>query len=133
MAGGTTENAKVSKEQILAWDLDILFVGLATLTVVSGGVIVELSTVPSYNAMKAVQNDAVYVVLPHTSMEANYETILADAYYIGKVLYPDQFADIDPAAKADEIYQFVVGVPVYDQLNANGNELAFTKLRIPLQ
>ncbi len=63
---------------------------------------------------------------------ANYETILADAYYIGKVLYPEQFADIDPAVKADEIYRFVVGVPVYEQMNANVRNLSFTKLEIPL-
>ena len=129
---GTTENAKVAKEQILAWDPDILFVDLATLTAAGGGSIVELSTDPSYNSMTAVQTGEVYAVLPHTSMGANYETILADAYYIGKVLYPEQFADIDPAAKADEIYEFVVGAPVYDQLNANVNNLSFTKLEIPL-
>ncbi|MCZ9312379.1 MAG: iron ABC transporter substrate-binding protein [Methanocorpusculum sp.] len=129
---GTTENAKVAKEQILAWDPDILFVDLATLTAAGGGSIVELSTDPSYNSMTAVQTGEVYAVLPHTSMGANYETILADAYYIGKVLYPEQFADIDPAAKADEIYEFVVGAPVYDQLNANVNNLSFTNLEIPL-
>ena len=65
-------------------------------------------------------------------MNVNHETSLANAYYVGKVLYPEQFADIDPAEKADEIYEFVVGVPVYDQLNANVNNLSFTKLEIPL-
>ncbi|WP_338095734.1 iron ABC transporter substrate-binding protein [Methanorbis rubei] len=129
---GTTENAKIAKEQILAWDPDIVFVDLATLTAAGGGSIVELSTDPSYNSMKAVRSGEVYAVLPHTSMGANYETILADAYYIGKVLYPDRFADIDPAVKADEIYEFVVGAPVYSQLNANVRNLSFTKLEIPL-
>ncbi len=129
---GTTENAKVAKEQILAWDPDILFVDLGTLTAANGGSITELSTDPSYNAMKAVRNGQVYAVLPHTSMGANYETILSDAYYIGKVLYPEQFSDIDPAKKADEIYRFVVGEPVFTQLNENVQNLAFTKLEIPL-
>ena len=36
----------------------------------------------------------------------NIETALADIYYVGKVLYPEQFADIDPVEKADEIYSF---------------------------
>lgn len=129
---GTTENAKIAQEQILAWDPDILFVDLGTLTAAGGGAIVELSTDPSYNSMTAVQKGQVYAVLPHTSMGANYETILADAYYIGKVLYPDRFADIDPAAKADEIYRFVVGVPIFTQLNGNVQNLAFTKPEIPL-
>lgn len=129
---GTTENAKIAQEQILSWDPDILFVDLGTLTAAGGGAIIELSTDPSYNSMTAVQKGEVYAALPHTSMGANYETILADAYYIGKILYPEQFADIDPAAKADGIYQFVVGVPVYEQLNKNVQNLAFTRLEIPL-
>ena len=33
----------------------------------------------------------------------NIDTVIANAYYIGKVLYPDEFRDIDPAEKADEI------------------------------
>ena len=99
---GTNENSKIAQEQILSWDTDILFVDLGTLTAAGGGSIVELSTDPSYKSMNAVQNGQVYEVLTHTSMGANYETILADAYYIDKVLYPDRFVDIDPAKKADE-------------------------------
>ena len=65
-------------------------------------------------------------------MNVNHETSLANAYYVGKVLYPEQFADIDPAEKADEIYEFVVGAPVFDLLNANVNNLSYQKVEIPL-
>ena len=30
----------------------------------------------------------------------NYDTVLADAYAIGKLLYPDRFADVDPERNA---------------------------------
>ena len=46
----------------------------------------------------------------------NVGTALADAYYIGKVLYPERFNDINPEEKADEIYTFLVGKPVYEQM-----------------
>ncbi|MDO5846275.1 MAG: iron ABC transporter substrate-binding protein, partial [Methanocorpusculum sp.] len=49
-------------------------------------------------------------------------------YYIGKLLYPEQFADIDPAKKADEIYTFLDGAPVYEQLKANMKGLSYAKL-----
>ena len=63
-------------------------------------------------------------------MNVNHETSLANAYYIGKVLYPEQFADIDPAAKADEIYEFVVGDPVYEQLKANVQNMSYQKVEL---
>jgi len=42
--------------------------------------------------------------------------MIADAYYIGKVLYPEQFSDVDPEKKADEIFTMFVGKPVYTDL-----------------
>ncbi|TCO77376.1 hypothetical protein [Marinisporobacter balticus] len=43
-------------------------------------------------------------------------SIVADAYFIGKVLYPDKFEDIDPETKADEIYKFLRGKEVHAQM-----------------
>ncbi len=60
----------------------------------------------------------------------NYETTLTNAYYIGTILYPETFADIDPAAKADKIYTFVDGSPVYEKLKANREGLSYQKLEI---
>lgn len=132
-ASGITETsqtgyAKVAKEQILAWDPDIIFVDLGTLTAAEGGAIYEFQNDASYQGLTAVEKNQVYTVNPHTSMNVNHETSLANAYYIGKVLYPEQFADIDPAKKADEIYTYVVGGPVYDQLKANVQNLSYQKL-----
>ncbi|HHV34715.1 MAG TPA: iron ABC transporter substrate-binding protein [Syntrophomonadaceae bacterium] len=35
---------------------------------------------------------------------------------MGKILYPEAFEDIDPAAKADEIYEFLLGKPLYQEM-----------------
>ncbi len=125
-----TGYAKVAKEQILAWDPDMIFVDLGTLTAAEGGALAEFRNDPSYEGLSAVKNGEVYAVNPHTSMNVNHETSLANAYYIGKVLYPEQFADIDPAAKADEIYEFVVGAPVYDQLKSHVQNLSYQKMEL---
>ena len=123
-----TGYAKVAKEQILAWDPDMIFVDLGTLTAAESGAIAEFRSDASYQGLSAVENGEVYTVNPHTSMNVNHETSLANAYYIGKVLYPDRFADIDPASKADEIYQFVVGAPVYEQLKSHVQNLSYQKV-----
>jgi len=73
----------------------------------------------------------VYGVLPYNYYNTNYETVLADAYFIGKVLYPDQFSDIDPQEKADEIYTQFVGKPVFKAINKNYKDLGFATITIP--
>jgi len=69
-----------------------------------------------YKALKAFQNKRVYSLLPFNSYTTNIESALADAYAIAKILYPKAFTDIDPEKKADEIYTFMVGKPVYSEM-----------------
>jgi iron complex transport system substrate-binding protein len=44
------------------------------------------------------------------------ETAIADAYYMGKVIFPESFEDVDPVAKADEIYEYLLGKPLYEDM-----------------
>lgn len=123
-----TGYAQISKEKLLEWDPDFILVDLATLTAAEGGALVELKNDPSYRELTAVKNSMVYTVNPHTSMNVNHETTLANAYFIGKLLYPEQFEDVDPVKKADEIYTFVVGEPVFDLLSANVDDLSYQRV-----
>lgn len=129
MINGTAKTGyvAVSKEKILEWNPDIIFVDLETQLAAGGGALAELKTDASYKELTAVKNGEIYTVNPHTSMNVNHETSLANCYFVGKVLYPEQFADIDPAGKADEIYTFVVGKPVFNTLNDNGGGIAYIK------
>lgn len=125
-----SEYAQVAKEQILAWDPDIIFVGLGTINAAGGGAIYELQTDQSYKTLAAAKTGEVYTVNPDISAGANYETQLVNAYYIGKVLYPEQFADIDLAIKADQIYNNVVGGDVYQELNEHMKGLSYQKIGV---
>ena len=71
---------------------------------------------PSMKLLKAVKNSELYGILPYNFYTTNICTAFADAYYIGKVLCPDRFKDIDPERKADEIYTFLVGKSVYKEM-----------------
>ena len=123
-----TGYAQISKEKLLEWDPDFIFVDLSTLTAAEGGAISEMKNDPSYKELTAVKNSMVYTINPHTAMNVNHETTLANAYFIGKILYPEQFEDIDPVKKADEIYSFVVGEPVFDELKENVDELSYQRV-----
>jgi len=130
-AGKDVSNTSVAKEQIVAWDPEYLFVDLSTLQMGEGaGGLHELRADPAYATLTAVREGRVFGVLPYNWYSQNYESILANAYFIGKVLYPDRFADIDPAAKADEIYTVIVGKPVFQAMNETFGNLAYTRLTV---
>ncbi|HPA59209.1 MAG TPA: ABC transporter substrate-binding protein [Synergistales bacterium] len=118
-----------SKESLVAMDPEKIFVDLSTIQGskdVSG--IEQLRSDPAFAVLTAVRKGEIYGVLPYNWYSQNHGSILADAYFIGKVLYPDRFEDIDPAKKADEIYAFLVGKPVFDQMNKAFGNLAFEKI-----
>lgn len=103
-----------SKEKLLDENPDVLFLDLSTLQMGEDhGGLYELKTDPVFQALDAVADGRVYGVLPYNWYSQNFGSILADAWYVGKVLYPDPFADVDPVAKADEIYQFLLSTKVY--------------------
>jgi iron complex transport system substrate-binding protein len=103
----------VDKEILLALNPEFIFIDGGGLTLVAE----DYRKKPEfYNALEAFRTRRVYTLLPFNWYTTNIGTALADAYAIGKILYPRRFADVDPEEKADEIYTFLVGKPVYAQM-----------------
>jgi len=127
-AGSDSQHADISKEIIVCGDPEFLFIDVGTTQMDNDGAIGELRTNPAYAGLKVVKNGNVYGVLPYNFYNTNYETVLADSYFIGKTLYPDRFSDIDPQVKADEIYTKFVGKPAFAQINEDYKNLGFTKI-----
>lgn len=127
--GPQTAHADIAQEKIIAFDPDVIFVDLSTIQTTPSA-IDELSDDPSYAAMSAVQAGEVYGVLPYNWYSINYGSVMADAYFIGSVLYPEEFSDITPSEKADEIYTFLVGEPVFDEMDSLFNNMAFKRISL---
>ncbi|WP_415715421.1 iron ABC transporter substrate-binding protein [Maridesulfovibrio sp.] len=129
--GKPLQHANVSKEQIVAWNPEIIFVDISTSQMgENAGAIYEIKTDPAYQSLDAVASGKVYTVLPYNWYSRNYGSIIADAYYAGKVLYPEKFKDIDPTAKAEAIYSFMVGTPVLDTMTQAFSVKGFKKLEL---
>ncbi len=107
-----TEHAFIDKEQLLEWDPDILFLDTSSYENVIDGITNDTS----YQILTAVANEDIYTVLPYNRYNINHATVLANAYYVGSVLYPNQFADVDVINEADVIYDDMVGAPVYSYM-----------------
>ena len=123
-------HAMLAKEKILEWNPDILFLDLGTLTLGQSSGLVELQRDPSYRTLSAVQQNRVFTLHPNTFYYVNHDAVLVNAWFVGKTLYPEQFADIDPKVKADEIFVFLVGKPVFNDLNAALQNLALEQLAL---
>lgn len=103
----------VSKEKLLQWDPDVIFIDGGGLELV----LTDYWKNPKfYKSLKAIQSNQVYVLLPYNFYTTNIGTALANYFYMGKVLYETEFGDVDPAEKANMIYSFLVGSGVFEQM-----------------
>lgn len=130
-AGKTLRHTLFSKEKILVEDPEYIFVDLSTLQMGDKhGGLFELKTDPVYRSLTAVQAGRVFGVLPYNWYTQNFGSILADAWYIGKILYPEKFKGISPAQEADRIYCFLLSQPVFGKMNRQFQDKVFTRLKV---
>ncbi len=128
---GSSSQADVSREKILEWDPEVIFVDLSTLNAPEGAsALAELIQDPLWQDLRAVKSGEVYGVLPYNWYSQNFGSILANAYFIGKILYPDRFQDVDPEVKADEIFRFLVDRDVFHVMKDSFKEMAFERLEL---
>lgn len=122
---GQTGAFNIDLEQVLFWDPDIILVDFNGMSLVKE----HYAKNPGYyNALTAVQEGRVYSQISFRSNASNLETALADAYYAACVIYPEQFQDVDPVAKAEEIFEKLLGVNPYADLKEAGYEFRPIKI-----
>ena len=110
----------VDKETLLGLDPEVIFIDGGGLALVAE----DYRKKPDfYDALKAFRQKKVFTLLPFNFYTTNIGTAMADAYAIGKTIYPSRFVDVDLAVKADEIYTFLVGKPVYSAMQAEYGRL----------
>ena len=102
----------IDKEKLLEWNPDVIFIDLGSIHLIQED---YNKNKAYYKSLKAFKEGRVYAQLPFVWCNENIDTAIADAYFIGKKIYPDKFKDIDPIKKADEIYKFLVGKELYNE------------------
>ncbi len=111
---GYTDAAPV---KIVAWDPDVSVLAPGSADLVQD----EYAANPGYfDALRAVREGRVYSCVSFNNYSTNVGYALADAYYVGAVLYPERFADVDTAEKTDEILEFLLGEGFYADMAADG-------------
>ena len=116
---GQTGAFNIDLEQVLNWDPDIIFIDFNGMSFIKE----DYAKNPEYyHALTAVQEGRVYSQISFRSSASNLETALADAYYAACIMYPEQFKDVDPVAKAEEIFEKLLGVNPYEEMKEAGYE-----------
>lgn len=110
---GKTGSLMIDKEKLIQWNPDKIFIDGGGFQMVQQ----DYQKNPGYyKTLSAVKNGEIYSQLPYNFYTTNIDTAIADAYYLGKVLYPEQFKDVGPEKKADEIYKALLGKELYAQM-----------------
>ena len=116
---GQTGAFDIDLEQVLAWDPDIIFLDFNGMDLIRE----YYANNPDYdNALTAVREGRVYSQISFRSFASNLDTALADAYFAACMIYPEQFKDVDPEAKAGEIFEMLLGTNPYNDLKEAGYE-----------
>ncbi|WP_019849268.1 iron ABC transporter substrate-binding protein [Desulfitobacterium sp. PCE1] len=122
---GQKDGFDVDWEKIQVWDPDYIFLDPGNMNLVNE----EYTKKPDYfNSLRAVREGKVYSMINFNNYSTNSEVAIADAYYAGKVLFPEKFADIDMETKTDEIIAKFLGRGIYAEMKEAG--LTFGKITL---
>ncbi|MCD6533101.1 MAG: iron ABC transporter substrate-binding protein [Deltaproteobacteria bacterium] len=99
----------IDKERLLQWNPEIIFLDYSSNHLVSRE---YLENICFYQLLQAVKQKRVYSVLPYNQYNTNLESALANAYYIGNQLYPENFSDLAVTTKIAEIFDFFLGLKI---------------------
>ena len=105
----------VDLEQVTVWDPDIIFLNPSSMNLVDQD---YKTNAAFYDNLRAVKEGKVYSQVSYNNFTTNMEIAIADAYYAGTIIYPEQFKDVDFNAKAEEIFNTMLGMdylPVLDE------------------
>lgn len=105
-------------EQVLKTDPDYIFVDMSNLDLVKQ----QYAENPAfYKSLTAVKENRVFSQISFRFCATNVELALADMYYMATVIYPEAFSDVDPVAKANEIFKMFLGADdFYKELSNAG-------------
>ncbi len=103
----------VDVEQIITWKPDYLFLDAAGLDQIRPAI---ASDTPLMQTIEAFARGNVYTLMPHNWYATNFENVLINGLFIGTIAYPEAFRDVNFEKKAREIYRFVLGKDVFDQM-----------------
>lgn len=111
----TKTNTIIDTEKLMEWQPDYIFIDHSGLPLVQE----ELQRNKALSNLKAFQKRQAYVVWPHNMYNVNFSSVLINLYFIGKVVRPQTFHDINLEKKSAEIFQLFFKQNLLKQMQKN--------------
>lgn len=101
----------VDMEEIIKWSPQILFVDADGYDLV-------------VEDLKRLKADSVelHLIWPYNNIHSNFEVMLANSWYMGKVLHPEGFEDVDIKERQNRIMRAFLNADIADSLRDNWGE-----------
>lgn len=110
---GINAYVMLDKEKILEMDPEYIFIDGSGLPLLLKDYQADSSF---YQGLTAFSKGKVYMHLPYNYYHTNLEVAISDAYYMGTILYPELFKDVDIEEKYHEIVSTLLGASDYEQM-----------------
>ncbi|STC68240.1 iron ABC transporter substrate-binding protein [Corynebacterium pilosum] len=104
-------------EKVPEWDPDFIFLNPANMDLVNE----DYANNPEFfDSLTAVKEGRVYSQPSFIWHALNHEMAVANTYYVGKVVYPERFADVEMKQIVDEVFRAYLGMEYADLLKQEG-------------
>ena len=100
----------IEVEQLIEWNPEVIFLDAAGRHIWEE----EIASGIMQTSLAALRTGEVYTVLPYNWNSTNFENLLCNVWYIGSVMMPSAFGDVDVAGKSREVYKLFYGTDIYD-------------------
>jgi len=107
---GSSSHLFVNKEFLLSANPPLLYLDGNGMPLIMDGI---RSDGRYYGRFKALRQGNAYALVPNTSYFMNPQMLYVNAFFMAKTAYPEAYPDLDPVAKADEIFTAFNGEPLY--------------------
>lgn len=99
-------NIMIDKEKLLELDPEVIFMDLDGEAILKE----DYKEDPGfYQNLSAFKNNTAYALIPYNNYQTNLETAMIDMYYMGSIIHPEGFKDVDIEKIAEEIYTELLG------------------------
>ncbi len=118
-----TRTINIDIDQLIKWNPDYIFID-------SDGWLLAKKEIEKnktvYSTLKAFKNNNVYIIPRYINNSTSYDYAFIDAWYVGKILYPEKFKDINIEKKATEILEKFYN----KKINLNNFDLEFKRIQL---
>lgn len=112
-ASGSIRGYTIDVEQLINWNPDHLFIDAAGFALVAPQITPGM---PLHDTLDAIQNNQVHTLMPYNWYGTNYESVLANGWFVASVLYPGMAIDFETESRG--IYREFLGVDIFDEMTA---------------